>query len=213
MIIAVIGESGSGKSSSIEGLNPKKTVIVSPINKPMPFKGFAKNYNAKNKNWYTNKKYKGLIKVLKGVSENMPHIKNIVIDDFQYLMSKEFMDRSMEKGYDKFTEIGFKAYDVIETASQLRSDLNVFFLSHEEVSESTGKKTLKTIGKMLDDKIRLEGLFTIVLFSKYDDGEYLFETQTDGKTTAKSPRGMFEEKDIPNDLGLVVKAIYNYYEK
>jgi len=134
-------------------------------------------------------------------------------------MSFEFMAKAKEKGYDKFTNIAKNTFDVLNVARNLRDDLIVFSLYHEEeVSDNFAKRRkIKTIGKLLDDKITLEGLFTIVLFTEVVTGEdnntnYYFSTQTDGSSTAKSPKGMFEEKLIPNDLNLVAESINSYYQ-
>lgn len=210
-IIAIVGESGTGKSTAIRTLDPKATVIISPISKPLPIKGFKKNYNEANKNWFCDVEPAKLIALLENISKSAPAIKSIVIDDFQYQMSGEFMERALEHGYSKFTEIGQKAYNVLKKAANLRADLNVFFLVHEDSSEVTGKRKIKTVGKMLDDKISLEGLFTIVLFAEIHEGKYQFKTQSDGNTTAKSPMGMFDQLEIPNDLGYVLTKIKEYY--
>jgi hypothetical protein len=134
-------------------------------------------------------------------------------------MSFEFMDRAQESGWDKFTEIGLHAFDVIQKATSLRGDQKVFILAHEE-TEKSGIKTrrkIKTIGKMLDDKINLEGLFTIVVFTEIRPQEediqerYKFSTQTDSESTAKAPMGMFDEKYIPNDLQFMAEKINDFY--
>jgi len=139
----------------------------------------------------------------------MPEIKNIIIDDFQYTMANEFMRRATEKGYDKFTQIGQNAWNIISQAGALRDDLKVFFLTHSDTDEM-GKSKIKTIGKMLDDKICLAGLFTIVLYSTMIDDRYVFLTQSTSNAIAKSPLGMFEEKIIENDLSYVINKINEY---
>ena len=208
-IIAIVGESGSGKSTSMRNLDPKTTVVLSPIDKPFPFRS---KFSKKEKNYFGNLNAKDMIKLMNNISEKGEAVKTIVIDDFQYLMAVEFMNRSAELGYQKFTDIGKNAYDVIRATGGLRDNLNIYFLSHLELSDNTGKSKIKTIGKMLDDKITLEGLFTIVLFTKVESGGYSFVTQSDGSTTAKSPMGMFDE-EIDNDLALVDKTIREYYRE
>ena len=221
-IIAVVGQTGTGKSTSIESLNPKETVIINVIGKPLPFRGWKQKYVPMTKeggNFYVNTDSAKIVTVLKMVSDSRPEVKTIVIDDFQYLMSSEFMNRSTEQGWHKFTDIGRHAWDVIQSAKSLREDLKVFILSHDEVMPDTypPKRKIKTIGKMLDEKVTLEGLFTVVLFTDVskdqDKGglQYKFITQNDGTTTSKSPKGMFSEITIPNDLALVIKAIDSYY--
>lgn len=219
-IIAVVGQTGTGKSTSIESLNPKETAIINIIGKPLPFKGWKAKYNSENKNILVSVSAKDIVAALKKINDTRPEIKVIVIDDFQYLMSSEFMNRSEEKGWDKFTDIARHAWDVINTAKNLREDIKVFVLSHDEIITENflPRRKIKTIGKMLDDKVTLEGLFTVVLFTDVtkdqQSGElkYTFITQNDGSTTSKSPKGMFSQFQIPNDLAYVIKCIDDYYQ-
>lgn len=151
-IIAVVGQTGTGKSTSIESLNPKETVIINIVGKPLPFKGWKKNYTPLTKqggNFYVSNDSAKIVSILNHVSDNRPDVKVIVIDDFQYLMSSEFMNRSSEQGWQKFTDIGRHAWDVINTAKNLREDLKVFILSHDEVMAETypPKRKIKTIGE------------------------------------------------------------------
>ncbi|KKK95394.1 hypothetical protein LCGC14_2673240 [marine sediment metagenome] len=220
-IVAIVGQTGSGKSTSIEGLNPKETVIIGMINKPLPFRGWKKNYTGGQGGNYTiSVDSKKIVNILGFISESKPEIKQIIIDDFQYLMSTEFMNRSNETGWEKFTDIARHVWDVITKARDLREDLKVIFLSHDEIITENfqPKRKIKTIGKLLDDKVTLEGLFTVVLFTDVqknqneDRPRYTFITQNDGTTTAKSPRDMFEEMHIPNDLVNVIAKMDAYYE-
>lgn len=222
-IIAVVGQTGTGKSTSIKNLDPKETVIIGIIEKQLPFRGWKKNFTTgiqQGGNLLVSHDSAQIVKVLKYVSESRPEIKQVVIDDFQYIMSTEFMNRAAETGWQKFTDIAKHVWDVISTAKSLREDLKVFILSHDEIitENFAPKRKIKTIGKLLDDKITLEGLFTIVLFTdvqknKDKDGlEYSFITQNDGTTTAKSPDGMFETLNVPNDLAALISKINAYYE-
>lgn len=120
------------------------------------------------------------------------------------------MKRAMERGFDKFTEMAQHYYDIIKYAQSLREDLNIIFLSHSERKDD-GSTKVKTIGKLLDEKVTIEGLFTVVLNTKIEDGNYYFETQNNGFNTRKSPKGMFKEYKIPNDLKLVVDKVNEYY--
>jgi len=221
-IIAVIGDTGSGKSTSLRTLNPKETAICNVVGKPLPLKGWKKNYTefkGKEGNYYASDNYSNILKFMKAISENRPEIKQLVLDDFQYVMSNEYMNRSTEKSYDKFVDIANHAWQIINLARGLREDLKVIFLTHDEQVTSkedfSVTRKMKTIGKMLDSTITLEGLFTVVLFTKVINGdngsEYYFETQTDGVTRAKTPMGMFDEILIPNDMQLVVDKINEYY--
>lgn len=219
-IIAIVGQTGTGKSTSVETLNPKETVIIGVINKPLPFRGWKKNYSEEEKNYKVTHESAEIVKTLKYVSDSRPEVKQIIIDDFQYLMSTEFMNRAKDQGWQKFTDIAKHTWDVINTAKSLRDDLKVIFLTHDEfiLENYEPKRKIKTIGKLLDDKVTLEGLFTIVLFTDVQKNkesnslDYRFITQNDGSTTCKSPKGMFEEMTIPNDLSYVLRKVDEYYE-
>lgn len=209
----IIGESGTGKSTSIRNLSPAETFIINVIGKPMPFRGFNKKYSSDMKNYISTDDYYKIVKTLSAISENEKYknIKNIIIDDFQYIMANEFMRRASEKGWEKFTEIGQHAFDVIEKCSNLRKDLFVFILSHSEEG-TNGKMKVKTIGKMLDEKITIEGMFTTVMHTIMVDGKYRFLTQSDGHHIAKSPMGMFDDTYINNDLLEIKNVMIDYYE-
>jgi len=221
--VLIIAESGAGKSTSIETLDPKETFIINVANKPLPFKGWRKKYTIWSKdnpsgNMYDKATPENIEACIKYVSEKRPEIKNIVVDDFQYMSSFEFFDKANEKGYEKFTQIGAHLARIARMPKDMREDLLIFFLTHaEEATDMEGKRKFKakTIGKMVDEKLTLEGLFSIVLFGKAKknkDGDirYVFETQTTGENTCKSPRGMFSTFEIANDLQLVAKGIKDY---
>jgi len=220
--VLVIADSGSGKSTSMRNLDPKETFIINIANKPLPFKGWKKNYNNISKdnpkgNMTSASSANGIIKAIQHVNDKMPHITNLVIDDWQYMSSFEYFDRASEKGYDKFTQIAANLAQVAKMPKDLRDDLFVFFLTHSEESTDVNghrKVKAKTIGKMIDNTLTLEGLFSIVLFGrvkKMEEGlEYGFDTQNNGENTCKSPMGMFEESFIDNDLQLVKDCIKSY---
>ena len=221
--ILVIAESGAGKSTSIETLDPKETFIINVANKPLPFKGWRKKYTIWSKdnpsgNMYDKSSPENIEACLKYVNEKRTEIKNVVIDDFQYMSSFEFFDKAEEKGYEKFTKIGAHLARIARLPKDMREDLKVFFLTHaEESTDMEGKRKFKakTIGKMVDEKLTLEGLFSIVLFGKVKKDKegnirYIFETQTNGENTCKSPRGMFATMEIRNDLAFVAKSINDY---
>ena len=221
--ILIIAESGAGKSTSIENLDPKETFIINVANKPLPFKGWKKKYVLWSKdnptgNLYTGSSAQQIEACLGYINSKRPEIKTVVIDDFQYMSSFEFFDRSDEKGYEKFTQIGANLARIARMPKDLRDDLTVFFLTHaEESTDLEGKRKFKakTIGRMVDEKLSLEGLFSIVLFGKVKkdkDGNirFVFETKNNGENTCKSPKGMFQDFEIPNDLALVKESIYSY---
>ncbi len=219
----VIADSGSGKSTSIRKLNPEETFIINIANKPLPFKGWKGKYKQISKdnpsgNLTSTSTSVGIMKALKHVNDKMPHITNVVVDDWQYMSSFEYFDRANEKGYEKFTQIASNLAQVAKMPKDLREDLYIFFLTHSEESTDINghrKVKAKTVGKMIDNTLTLEGLFSIVLFGKaikQEDGtlEYVFETQTNGENTCKSPKGMFDELTIPNDLQYVKECILEY---
>lgn len=221
--VLIIAESGSGKSTAIEGLDSKETFIVNVANKDLPFKGWKAKYPRRDKenpngNLQAVTTPTGIIQAMDYVNVDRPEIKCLVIDDWQYISAFEFFDRAAEKGYDKFTDIGAALASMARKPQKLREDLTVFFLTHaEEGQDITGKKKFKakTIGKMVDEKLTLEGLFSVVLYGKVKknkDGDirHIFETRTDGENTCKSPKGMFADFEIPNDLSIVRKAILDY---
>lgn len=234
-IVAAVGESGKGKSTAGRNLDPEKTFWINVSGKDLPFRGWASDYtlfegSAKKKsngkielsdgnggNYYITADSHKITAILEYIDENRPEIEVIVIDDYQYIMSTEFMNRAQEQGWDKFNDIGKHAWDVINTAKNLRNDLTVFVTFHSEtITENyKPKEKIKTIGKMVDDKVTLEGLFTIVLWadmrhdSEEGENEYFFKTQSDGVNTAKSPMGMFNF-EIPNDFKYVLDQIEEY---
>jgi hypothetical protein len=213
----IIGESGTGKSTSIRNLKPEETFIINVLNKPLPFRGYKNMYtrvspDGTTGNYYTSDVYEYIEIVIKKINKNRPEIKTLIIDDFQYLMAGEFMSRALERGYDKFSEIGKHAYDLLKLLPTLREDLDIFVLTHSEANEA-GKMKVKTIGKMLDDKITIEGMYAMVLQTELTDGNYHFITQGDSRHIAKSPMGMFETRNIPNDLAFVKTKMNSYYNE
>lgn len=216
-LVLIIGESGTGKSTSIRTLDPKSTFLIQALNKPLPWKGSQAGYSAIAKdnpdgNLLQSDNSAKILKTLDHISEKMTTITDVVIDDFQYIMANEYMRRAKEKGWEKFTDIGQNTWNLIYLGGQLaRPDLNIFFLSHSQ-TDDVGNTRCKTIGKMIDEKISLEGMFTIVLNTLVSDGNYLFSTQNNGRNTTKSPMGMFENPEIDNDLNAVSQKIREYYQ-
>lgn len=225
--IAIVGKSGTGKSTSygqfselgIKGLTPKETVIVNVSGKDLPFRGWKKLYTGKlpeGGNYFESSDAEMITKAIGYISESRPEIKNIVIDDAQYIMAFEFMRRAKESGYGKYADIGVNLGKVVEAARLTRKDLKVYFLWHPENDRENGYK-MKTVGSMVDNYLTLEGLFTVVLYVKVSKGndnkiKYEFVTNHDGEFPSKSPIGLFSELYIPNDLGVVSESIDKYNE-
>jgi hypothetical protein len=215
--ILINGASGTGKSRSIVGLPSEETFIIASLAKDLPFKGWRKKYVPLSKsggNYLVSDDYELIDKTLTYISDKRPEIKTVIIDDSQYLMANEFMRRHSKVGggnavFSLYNDIGDHFWHLIMNIRLLRQDLIVILLHHSEVTEMGYAKS-KTIGKMLDDKIVIEGMFSIVLNTAVENGQYFFETQTSGFNTTKSPEGMFTEKRIPNDLNLVVQSIHSY---
>jgi len=208
--VLIIGQSGSGKSTSLRNLDPKSTFIISVLDKPLPFKGYKKLYSKENKNFYCSDNYKSIIEYIGAINERRKDITTLVIDDAHFLMANEFMNRACEKGFDKFSEMAQHMWQVMCAITTARNDLTCFVLSHSEI-DSAGISKPKTVGKMLDDKITLEAMVTVCMHTMVKDGEYKFLTQNDGSHVCKSPIGMFEEGLIDNDLLIVKEKIENYF--
>lgn len=197
--VLILGESGSGKSASLRNFSPDDVVIYNVAGKPLPFRNGTKLHRADNATY-------GII------LQNMAKakFKTYVIDDSQYLLSFELFNRVGETGYTKFTEMAKHFYDLIQfVIRSTPQDTIVYFLHHIEVTE--GKAKAKTVGKMLDEKLTVEGLFSIVLMAQNNDGKHVFLTQSDGKNTVKTPMDMFAEAEIDNDLKMVDDTIREYY--
>ena len=214
--VLIIGESGSGKTYAIKNLDPDKVGIFLCEKNRLPFRKPFPTYKVRNMMKEENGKqitYRQSV-VIQGVlmgRKDKEHKKIYVIDDSQYIMANEYFDRANEKGYDKFVDIGANFRNLIHMVNNdLPDDVIVYFLHHPETDSNTGRLKAKTIGKMLDEKLTLEGCFDIVLHARTDGAEHWFSTQSDGTDTAKSPEDMFEAK-IPNDLAFVDKTIREYY--
>ena len=195
--VLILGESGSGKSASMRNFDPDKVGVFNVAGKPMPFRRKLKAVN--------NATYDSIYKSLaKG------KLKTYVVDDSQYLMAFEFFNRAKETGFNKFTDIGLNFKNLIQfVITNTPADCIVYFLHHVE-TDANSKLKAKTIGKMLDEKLTLEGLFSIVLLCEATSEGHHFITQSDGYTTAKSPMEMFD-KEIDNDLAMVDATIREYW--
>lgn len=195
----ILGESGTGKSASMRNFKPGELAIINVAGKPLPFRSELKTLVTDNY-----KKIESALLNMKAPSA--------VIDDAQYLLANEFMRRSGELGYQKFTDMAKNYWSLIaETiCKQMPPNKIVYFMSHID-RDQNGFEKVKTIGKLLDEKITVEGLFTIVLKTHVEDGKYTFFTQNSGTDTVKSPIGMFPDVQIDNDLKAVDNAIREYY--
>lgn len=216
--ILIMGQSGTGKSSSVRELDSKKTFIINVLNKPLPIQKFKKNYKAlkgwddKEGNYYSSDEWAKIIKCIDVVDKERKDIEFIIIDDIQYVLANEFMRRSHEHGFAKYTDLANHYWQIINRAMACRESLHSVIMSHSEL-DAIGRSKLKTIGKLLDEKITIEGMFVVVFHSLCKDGEYKFLTQNDGSHLAKSPMKMFNEMLIDNDLKKIFEKINFYYSE
>ena len=201
IVAFILGRSGTGKSYSMRNFEPTELGVVNIQGKILPFRGSAK-MDCINTDQST--------EIMEAIRIHSKRYKSIVVDDFQYVMANEFMRRSSEKGYEKFTEIARHAWDIVNMVRELPADVIVYVMCHTDTDQD-GTEKIKTIGKMLDEKICLEGMSTIVLKTNVSDGQYTFLTQNNGSDTVKSPAGMFSSYAIDNDLKYVDTKIRNYY--
>jgi len=195
--VLILGDSGSGKSASLRNFDPAEVAVFNVAGKPLPFRKRIPTMN--------NPKYKDILSAL-----SKPTKKAYVIDDSQYLLAFEFFDRAKETGYNKFTDIALNFRNLIQfVIAQTPPDCIVYFLHHVEQTPD-GNLKAKTIGKMLDEKLTVEGLFSIVLLCRAEKDRHYFQTQSQGYCTAKSPMEMFAP-EIDNDLKAVDTAIREYW--
>jgi ABC-type dipeptide/oligopeptide/nickel transport system ATPase component len=218
-LIAIVGPSGTGKSTSIRSLNPKETFIINVARKELPFRGAEKLYNTESKNYMEVDDIPQITALLGTINEKAPHIKNIIMDDAIYAMSFLMMKKANEIGFSKFTNLAKDVTNMLTTARKLRNNLKIFYVTHSETIEDDGRivgQKIKTIGRALDNQIVLEGLFTIALYTHVDEDKngvatYNFVTNRYRNYPAKSPMDMFADTLIPNDLQYVCSAIDAYY--
>ena len=197
IIVMVYGQSGTVKTTSLRNFKPEDVCIVNVSGKPLPFKNKHKTFNTDD--------YMAIDAAIKKAPA-----KSIVIDDATYLMTGEYMRTAKVTGYQKFTDMALNYYTLVKAASALPSHTIVYFMGPSDTA-ANGNEKFKTIGKMLDEKVTLEGMFTIVLKTVVTDGKYQFSTRNSGQDTVKTPLGMFNDVLIDNDLAMVDKTIREYY--
>ncbi len=218
-LIGIVGQTGTGKSTSIKHLDPKETYIINVAKKELPFKGSEKLYNRENKNYAEIDDAPTITQRLRKLSDDAPHIKNIVIEDSNYIMGFTIVSKATEVGFTKFSVMAKDMVDLFREARKLREDITVFYLTHPETVEDGGDiigYKIKTAGKMIDNQVLLEGLLTVCLYTYVEENKdgttnYNLITNRFKKIPAKSPDGMFAEVKIPNNLQLVVDTVKKYY--
>ena len=199
--VLILGDSGTGKSASLRNFKEDEVFVINTAGKPLPFKNHFETFTPS-----FNRLTQDVLKAMDSTKKKV-----IVVDDAQYIMSFQYMRRIKENGWDKWNDIQGDFFNIIEHAKEMPADTVVYFLSHLQ-RDDEGHEKIKTMGKMLDEKITIEGLFTIVLKTSVKDGTYCFLTQNSGLDTVKSPIGMFDSYAIDNDLKYVDTKIRNYYE-
>lgn len=218
-LIGVVGPTGTGKSTAIKYLNPDETYIINVARKELPFRGSEKIYNKAKKNYKEYDTAVNITKLLVLLSETAPQIKNIIIDDSNYIMGFTMADKATETGYTKFSLMAKDMVNLFKKTRLLRDDIKVFYLTHPDILEDTGEiigYKIKTAGKLIDNQISLDGLITIMLYTYTEEkkdgtAEYHFLTNRFRKYPAKTPDGMFDEIMIDNNLQIVVDKIDEYY--
>lgn len=210
--ICIMGESGSGKTTSLRNLDPKTTFIIDADKKGLSWKDWRKGFNGDKKNYLKTDFPQVALQAIQKVDkeEQFKNIKVLVVDTINGLMVADEMRRSKEKGYDKWQDLAQSIYDLVDYSLTVRDDLTVIFVAHTQTDHDENGymwTRIKTSGRKLD-KIVLESKFSTVLLAKCVDGEYKFETQSNF-STAKSPMGALE-KEVPNDMAAVLKALKEY---
>lgn len=196
--VLLIGASGTGKSTSLRNFTRDEVAVINILGKPLPFKSDIKAPKLDD--------YASILKAISGTKK-----KTIVIDDANYLITNEFMNKSSIKGFDKYNEIGSHFFELINGIKNIEGGKTVYLIMHEDTDENGNVKP-KTIGKLLDDKINIQGMFTICIRSMFENGNYIFRLKTNGQDCVKTPFGMFEEEQMGNDLKAFDKVVREYYE-
>ena len=210
-VIGIMGESGAGKTTSLEKLNPQETYYIDCDKKGLSWKGWREQYNSNNKNYFCSDYANKIEQVIQGVNDTRPEIKYLVIDTLNGIMVADEMRRSKEKGYDKWMDLAVSVYNIVDKAYSYREDLTFIFIFHsqtERTDDGYDFTRIKTNGKKFD-KIVIESKLTTLLLCKAVDGNYIFETRAN-KSTVKTPKGAFTEDFIPNDITLVLDALKDY---
>lgn len=214
-LLGIMGESGSGKTTSLETLDPKTTFYINADKKDLPFpKKIREQYCVDNKNYWKTDDQNMVLHLMKKINDqdNLKHIKVLVIDTLNGIMVADERRRKAEKTYDKWADLAWAVYDILDYALEMRDDLTVIVLAHVQTDrddQGYAFSRIKTSGKKLD-KIGIETKLTTVLFSKaLPDGRYVFETHAIN-STAKTPKGAFAENEVPNDMAAVLKVLEEY---
>jgi hypothetical protein len=207
--VLIIGESGTGKSYSIRNLKPEETFIINVDGKSLPIKGWRSFYERKEGgNYIESDKVNYIQKVIKNISDNRPHVKQVIVDDSQFIVGNQFMSQICSGTWDDYKKIGYSYFVLLESLKYMRDDLIIIVMSHSE--EENGVIKCKTYGKAVDTHVLIESKFTYVLRTVVINDEHFFQTKTEGKSRVKSPPHLFPERFIPNDLQYVCEKIREF---
>ena len=207
-IIGIMGESGSGKTTSMRNLDPKTTYYFDCDKKGLSWRGWKGQYNSESKNYRCTDKQGDVLSIMQGINEKCPHIKTIVIDTLNGIMVADEMRRSKDKNFDKWIDLASCIFNLVNIVPDLRDDITVIFIGHTQTDDE-GFTRLLTNGKKLN-KIGLEKYFDTVLIAKNNDGKYVFETKSPN-STARTPMGSYDDEQyIDNDLYEVIKVLKEY---
>lgn len=196
--VLLIGQSGSGKSTSLRNFTKDEVAVVNVLGKPLPFKSDIKAPKCDD--------YASILKAIAGTKK-----KTIIIDDANYLITNEFMNKSSVKGFDKYNEMGNNFFNLINGIKNIEGGKTVYLIMHEDTDENGNVKP-KTIGKLLDDKVNIQGMFTVCIRSMFNNGNYIFRLKTNGQDCVKTPFGMFDTDTMENDLKEFDKVVRDYYD-
>lgn len=210
-VICIMGESGSGKTTSMRNLPPEETYYIDCDKKGLSWKGWRNSFNKDNSNYVQSDDAAKILDVLLKINDKKPSTHYIIIDTINGIMVGDEMRRAKEKGYDKWIDLAQCIWELVDIAPRLRDDLTIIFTAHTQTERDDSGymfTRIKTSGKKID-KICLESKFTTVLLAKVVGGKYVFET-TAKNSTAKSPMGAFESDEIENDIMKVIEALKEY---
>lgn len=210
-LVCVMGESGSGKTTSLRNLDPGSTYIIDCDKKGLAWRGWRGQYSEGARNYKSTDDQGTVMAYLENIDRNAPHIKTVVIDTINGIMVADEARRRREKGYDKWSDLAWAVWDIVDYALRMRDDCDVVVLAHSQTErdESGFRFTrIKTSGKKLD-KIALESKMRTVLHAKRVDGEYVFETRSDS-STAKDGMGGELPDTVPNDVAAVLQALHEF---
>ena len=205
--ILIMGASGSGKTTSLRNLDPKQTFYLDADGKGLSWKGWRKQYNKENKNYFRCDDPNAVLSLMKQIDEKQKQVKYLVIDTLNGIMVGDEMRRINEKSYDKWVDLASTVFSIVDYSNKMRDDLTVILMAHTQTSDD-GFTCMLTNGRKLN-KIVLESKMTTVLLARCEDGNYIFETKAKN-STAKSPMGAFDTDTIPNDVVEVIKALEDF---